>query len=123
MQMIKTLASINKDPTGCAMDFEQALANGWRATFRNSLILGDFFHFMDANKRNLRRLFSQKENDIRCDIKQGLRELWYADTEFEFNTMQVEFLRKWDELAPAYTAYYRQIWNTRYSPSQWASYK
>jgi hypothetical protein len=77
MLMIKTLAGINKDPTGCAMDFEVALANGWHVAFPNSLILGYFFHFMDANKCNLAKLFLKEQvKIIKPDIKQGLQELW-----------------------------------------------
>jgi hypothetical protein len=107
------------EPTGCLLDFEEAMASAWVKVFPNCSIMRDFFHLQQANTKKMGKLgFS----DLRKEIVQDIRVMWYADTKAEFDAHLVVFLGKWDEKAPQYSEYFRRVWIGQHPPNMWASY-
>jgi hypothetical protein len=106
-------------PTGVALDFEEALAEGFVRVFPNAVVCNDFFHLMQANVKKCRQLHLQS---IQPDIVNGVRELFYAASKDEFDLALIRYLKDMDNRAPAYAAYFRRTWLDRYPRERWASF-
>ncbi len=106
-------------PKGVFLDFEEALSKGFTNVFPTAAVYRDFFHFVQANVKQIAVLgFKSKAKELVPD----LNKLWYAPTKSEFNIEVQQFLDKWDETVPTYTAYFRINWLNRYPTEEWASY-
>lgn len=119
LQKIKELTNGRMDPTGCLLDFEEALASAWLRVFPKSSIMRDFFHLQQANRRKMGKIGL---SNMKEELKQDIRVLWYSDTKDEFDAHLTTFLDKWDEKAPQYSKYFRRVWVGQHPPSTWASY-
>lgn len=107
------------DPTGCLLDFEEAMGSAWLQVFPKCAIMRDFFHLQQANTK---KMAISGLADLKSEIVQDIRMMWYADTKPEFDAHLVEFLNKWDEKAPTYSDYFRRVWLGQHPPNTWASY-
>jgi hypothetical protein len=106
-------------PLGVALDFEDALAEGFVRVFPNVIICGDFFHLMQANVKKIRQLRLQT---MEVDVINGVWELFYAVSKSEFDVGVANFLADMDARAPTYASYFRRTWLTHYDPERWASF-
>jgi hypothetical protein len=104
-------------PLGVALDFEDALAEGFVRVFPRAIICGDFFHLMQANVKKIHQLRLQT---LETDVINGVCELFYAVTKVDFDGTLDKFLKKMEERAPAYTSYFRRTWLDHYNPEKWA---
>jgi hypothetical protein len=118
-QKIKDLTNGRMDPTGYLLDFEEAMASVWTKAFPNCNIMCDFFHLQQANTKKMAKLGL---SDLRKEIVQDIRVMWYADTKVAFDQQLDKFLAKWDEKAPQYSEYFRRVWVGQHPPNTWASY-
>lgn len=106
-------------PKGVLLDFEEALSEGFVRVFPYAAILADFFHFVQANVKEIQKLgFKAKVKDVVT----GVQSLWYAPTKADFDAALGEFLTQWNREVPAYATYFRRNWLNRYHPEKWASY-
>jgi hypothetical protein len=107
------------DPGGVALDFEDALSEGFVRVFPKAIVCGDFFHLMQANVKKTRQLRLQS---LEAEITNGVRELFYAPNKNEFDITLANFLKGMDERAPTYASYFRRTWLNHYHPEKWASF-
>ncbi len=56
IQTIKKESKANISPKYCLLDFEEALADGFRSAFPGTVIAKDLFHLKQANLRRLKLL-------------------------------------------------------------------
>jgi hypothetical protein len=76
-------------PKYCLLDFEKALAEGFRKAVPDALVLHDFFHFIQANVKKVGQL--GMKSDV-SDIVADLNTLWYKPTKEEFDVCLTEFI-------------------------------
>lgn len=106
-------------PKGVLLDFEEALSQGFVNVFPGAAVYRDFFHFVQANVKQIAVLGFKSEAK---KLVPDLNKLWYAPTKPDFNSEVQVFLDKWDEIVPTYTSYFRTYWLNRYKSEEWASY-
>lgn len=95
------------------------MASAWLKVFPNCSIMRDFFHLQQANTKKMGKIGL---SELRSEIVQDIRVLWYADTKAQFDAHLEEFLNKWDEKASEYSSYFRRVWIGQHPPNTWASY-
>lgn len=106
-------------PKGVLLDFEEALGQAFEHVFPCASVLGDFFHFVQAN---IRRVGELGHKHLAHDVGEALNKVWYAKTKADFDNEVVQFLEEWEDKVPGYTTYFRNNWLNRYHPEKWASY-
>ncbi len=116
---MKDLTKGQMDPTGCLMDFEEAMASAWLEVFPKYSIMRDFFHLVQANTKKIAKIGLA---NLRSEVVQDIRKMWYVDTKPAFDAHLTEFLNKWDEKAPEYANYFRRVWVVQHPPNTWALY-
>lgn len=119
LQKIKELTKGRMDPTGCLMDFEEALGSAWEDVFPNCSIMRDLFHFQQANRRKMIKI---GQDALKGELKKDIQVLWYADTKPQLDNHLKEFLAKWDDQSPEFSSYFRRVWMGQHPPHTWASY-
>jgi hypothetical protein len=115
----KELTKGRLGPTGCLLDFEEAMASAWITVFPNCSIMRDYFHLKQAKMKKLHKIGL---SHLRQEAGHDIGVIWYADTKEEFDTRLEEFLNKWDEKAPQYTDYFRRVWIGQHPPHTWAAF-
>jgi hypothetical protein len=106
-------------PEAVMADFEEALTKGFINVFPWAVVYNDYFHFMQANVRQLGQMGLQSKVQ---SVKVGLHSLWYAPGKKEFNSVLVPFLAEWDKHISTYTSYFQRNWLEHYPPERWASF-
>lgn len=106
-------------PITALVDFELAIHNALRQVFPEISVLGDAFHFVQANTR---WLLQNNLNHLRNDAISALRTLWTSKTVAQFTNNLQAFLQEWNLKAPNYSSYFQQQWLQKTQSTQWALY-
>eukprot|EP00026_Physarum_polycephalum_P001509 Phypoly_transcript_01511.p1 GENE.Phypoly_transcript_01511~~Phypoly_transcript_01511.p1 ORF type:complete len:869 (+),score=113.34 Phypoly_transcript_01511:214-2820(+) len=106
-------------PQRVYLDFEDALGNAFQKVFSGVTVLRDHFHFKQALVRHaghcgLKHMASEFAGDT--------NELFYAETKGVFDSILLQFVKKWDTLAPTLITYFRANFLERWPPAEWACY-
>jgi hypothetical protein len=83
------------------------------------VVLGDFFHFVQANMKKIGELGSKS---LANEVVVSVNKLWYAKTKADFDKELTEFFAEWEEKVPTYTSYFHKNWLDHYHPKKWASF-
>lgn len=83
------------------------------------IIFKDFFHFKQANIRQLKRLGLKQEGHT---VSTQLSALWDKPSKREFDVYLHELLTEWGTYMPKYRTYFQETWVDRHPPEDWASY-
>ena len=106
-------------PKYCLLDFEEALAEGFHKTFPDVIIFKDYFHFKQANMRQLKSLGLKQW----CSkVSTQLSALWDKSSKPEFDVCLKELLTEWGINIPKFKGYFQDTWLNRHPPEDWASY-
>lgn len=108
------------NPRGALMDFEIALSNGVTSVFPSCSIWRDFFHFQQANVKQLKKLGITTPG-IK-EISRQTSEIWKADQENSFIKLTESFIDNNEETMPEYINYFVSTWLERFPPRTWAKY-
>jgi hypothetical protein len=58
------------------------MSSAWEKVFPEGSIMHDFFHLQQANTRKMAKIGL---SELKDEVKDGIRTLWYADTKEEFD--------------------------------------
>lgn len=125
-------------PNAVIGDYEEALKSGSMQAFSGNILYlpppkkmvyshrlfsyyGDYFHFMQANIKNIHHHLHRKLlASERVVIVSSLRTLWWSSNVEVFRQNRDVFLNFWQQHCPSYAEYFCHEWLHRIVPSVWA---
>ncbi len=118
-QLIKTKTNDRMNPEGLLVDFEEALSSAFVEVFSSCMVWHDFFHFQQANVKNLKKMGL---SDYVKEVCNDTRALWNQLTKRDFDQFLGEFINRWNQVIPQYITYFRNVWINRFKPNVWARF-
>lgn len=124
-------------PSIILCDYELPLRESLRSVFLQTVVMGDSFHFMQANHRKMKKLLKEPADtapeetkrewtkttqQILRDLTETLRVLWASTNVTAFQSNLQWFCDYWSVSQPTFVSYFECTWIDIIKPVEWVFY-